>query len=125
MSSHPTSRRATEGEIRDRAREAVDRFLPPARWQLSVRPIRRFGTIDRLTWLLESLTDVSDVRIRRLDRGVAVFEIFYRGQFSMDALLTNALAPLGATVRLNGAGRADVNLDTGEPTTGDAYAFSR
>lgn len=125
MNSNPASRRGPESVIGERAREAVDRFLPPTRWQLAVQPIRRFGTIDRLTWLLEGLTDISDVRIRRLDRGVAVFELFYRGQFPMDSLLSNALAPLGATVRLNGAGRAEVDLDTGEPTTGDAYAFTR
>ena len=125
MESNPVSPLARSTDTGKGVGETIDQFLPPARWQLVVRPIRRFGTIDRLTWLLDGVADISAVKIRRLDRGVAIFDIFYRGQFTIETLLTNALAPLGAAIVHSSPGRVEVGLDTGQPSTGDAYAFDR
>jgi len=109
----------------DGLESAVDTFLPPVRWQVTVRPIRRFGTIDRVSWLLDGLTDVSAVKLRHLDRGVATFDLFYRGQFAMDTLLTNALSSLGASVPHAAAGRVDIHLDPEGSTSTDSFGFRR
>ena len=104
---------------------AVDRFLPPVRWLVTVRPIRRFGTIDRVSWLLDGLTDVSAVKLRHLDHGVATFDLFYRGQVAVDILIRNALSSLGASVPHVAPNRVEIELDPEGPTSTDSFGFRR
>jgi len=84
---------------------------------LTVRPIARFSTVDRITSLLQSVTGVSNVRLRRMHGGVAVFTFMYAGAVPPQTFLPRALVPVWAQVTASGERRFEVEITQPGPDT--------
>jgi len=69
---------------------------------LIVRPIERFTQIETVSGLLRSIQGVGEIRLRRLQRGVAWFSIRYAGSLPATAVFPRALSSLSAEVTMSG-----------------------
>ena len=65
---------------------------------LIVRPIERFALIETITGLLAGVQGVGEIRLRRLQRGVAWFTIRYAGALPVATVFSRVLASLSAEV---------------------------
>ena len=77
---------------------------------LVVRPIERFTLIETITGLLADVQGVGEIRLRRLQRGVAWFTVRYAGALPAGSVIPRALASLGAEVSATSERLFEVDL---------------
>lgn len=82
---------------------------------LIVGPIERFALIETISALLGSVQGVEEIRLRRLQRGVASFTIRYAGPLPASVVFPRALTSLGASVTASGERLFEATLSKSEP----------
>ena len=81
---------------------------------LVVRPIERFALIETITGLLAGVQGVGEIRLRRLQRGVAWFTIRYAGALPAATVFPRVLASLSAEVVATGERTFEATLPGAE-----------